>query len=93
MPQYNRAELGRMATESGFVRDTFEKVLRLSVDIDMDYTPNDTREDMLECREKITNVIKNTWSLKGICYQMHRDLAIAWMHFTTIIRTPVVIGI
>ena len=74
MPQYNRAELGRMATESGFVRDTFEKVLRLkeilkflnedkslrehlllkggtainltvfnlprlSVDIDMDYTP------------------------------------------------------
>ena len=24
MPQYNRAELGRMATESGFVRDTFE---------------------------------------------------------------------
>ena len=80
MPQYNRAELGRMATESGFVRDTFEKVLRLkeilkflnedkflrehlllkggtainltvfnlprlSVDIDMDYTPNDTRED------------------------------------------------
>ena len=83
MPQYNRAELGRMATESGFVRDTFEKVLRLkeilrfmnedeflrehlllkggtainltvfnlprlSVDIDMDYTPNDTREDMLD---------------------------------------------
>lgn len=29
MPQYNRAELGRMTTESGFVRDTFEKVLRL----------------------------------------------------------------
>ena len=29
MPQYNRAELGRMGTESGFVRDTFEKVLRL----------------------------------------------------------------
>ena len=29
MPQYNRAELGRIGTESGFVRDTFEKVLRL----------------------------------------------------------------
>lgn len=29
MPQYNRAELGRMATKSGYVRDTFEKVLRL----------------------------------------------------------------
>ena len=31
---------------------------RLSVDIDMDYTPNDTREDMLECRAKITDIIK-----------------------------------
>ena len=29
MPQYNRAELGRMGTESGFVRYTFEKVIRL----------------------------------------------------------------
>lgn len=29
MPRYNRADLGRMASESGFVRDTFEKVLRL----------------------------------------------------------------
>lgn len=29
MPQYNRAELGRMATESGFVRYTFEKVILL----------------------------------------------------------------
>jgi len=29
MPQYNRADLGRLATESGFVRDTFEKVVRL----------------------------------------------------------------
>ena len=100
MPQYNRAELGRMATESGFVRDTFEKVLRLkeilrflnedeflrehlllkggtainftvfnlprlSVDIDMDYTPNDTREDMLECREKIKNVIKEYMESEG----------------------------
>lgn len=100
MPQYNRAELGRMAIESGFVRDTFEKVLRLkeilrflnedeflrehlllkggtainltvfnlprlSVDIDMDYTPNDIREDMLECREKITNVIKEYMESEG----------------------------
>lgn len=24
MPQYNRAELGRMATESGFVRDSVQ---------------------------------------------------------------------
>lgn len=27
---------------------------RLSVDIDMDYTPNDTKEDMLEVRERIS---------------------------------------
>lgn len=31
---------------------------RLSVDIDMDYTPNDTREDMLECRAKIVKQIE-----------------------------------
>lgn len=103
MPQYNRAELGRMATESGFVRDTFEKVLRLkeilrffneddflrghlllkggtainftvfnlprlSVDIDMDYTPNDNREDMLECRAKITETIKTYMESEG--YQL-----------------------
>lgn len=81
MPIYNKVEVGRVAQEHGFVRDTFEKVLRLkevllyineheylgehlllkggtainlsvfnlprlSIDIDMDYTPNDTREDM-----------------------------------------------
>ena len=100
MPQYNKAELGRLATESGFVRDTFEKVLRLkeilrflnendflrehlllkggtainlsvfnlprlSVDIDMDYTPNDSREDMLECRAKITDLIKAYMESEG----------------------------
>lgn len=100
MLQYNRAELGRMAMESGFVRDTFEKVHRLkeilkflneddflkehlilkggtainltvfdlprlSVDIDMDYTPNDAREDMLESREKITNRIKEYMESEG----------------------------
>ena len=92
-----------MATESGFVRDTFEKVLRLkeilkflnedkflrehlllkggtainltvfnlprlSVDIDIDYTPNDTREDMLECRVKITDIIKEYMESEG--YQL-----------------------
>lgn len=82
MPIYNKAEIGRVAQQYGFVRDTFEKVLRLkeilkylnedeylrehlllkggtainltvfdlprlSVDVDMDYTPNDIKEDML----------------------------------------------
>lgn len=100
MPQYNRAELARLAAESGFVRDTFEKVLRLkevlgflnqneflrnhlilkggtsinltvfnlprlSVDIDMDYTPNDTRAHMIECRAKITNIIKEYMESEG----------------------------
>ena len=94
MPMYNKTEIGRIAQQHGFVRDTFEKVLhlkdvlnylneeeylrdhlllkggtainlavfnlpRLSVDIDMDYTPNDTKEDMLEAREKITILIKD----------------------------------
>lgn len=103
MPQYNRAELGRMATKRGFVRDTFEKVLRLkeilgflneddflrehlmlkggtainlmvfrlprlSVDIDMDYTPNDTRDDMLASRTRITDVIKAYMESEG--YQL-----------------------
>ena len=29
MPKYDKAELGKMAQEYGFVRDIFEKVLRL----------------------------------------------------------------
>ena len=74
MPQYNRAELGRMATESGFVRDTFEKVLRLKEILKFLNEDKFLREHLLS-------------------YRKHQDLAIAWMHFTTIIRTPVVIGI
>lgn len=93
MPIYNKMEIGRVAQQYGFVRDTFEKVLRLkeilkymneeeylkehlllkggtainltifnlprlSVDIDMDYTPNDIKKDMLEAREKMTKLIK-----------------------------------
>lgn len=29
MVEYNKAQVGRNATNNGFVRDTFEKVLRL----------------------------------------------------------------
>lgn len=88
MIEYNRSELGKSAREYGFVRDTFEKVLRLkeilafintddylnshlalkggtainltifnmprlSVDIDMDFTPNLPLEEMTDAREKI----------------------------------------
>lgn len=103
MPQYNRAEIGRIASDNGFVRDTFEKVLRLkeilkflneqeylrehlilkggtainlavfnllrlSVDIDMDYTPNDARDDMIISREKITSLINGYMEAEG--YQL-----------------------
>lgn len=105
MPIYNKVEIGRVAQQHGFVRDTFEKVLRLkeilrylneeeylrehlllkggtainltvfnlprlSVDIDMDYTPNDTKEDMLESREKITTLIKDYMEAEG--YQLSK---------------------
>ena len=105
MPIYNKVEIGRVAQQHGFVRDTFEKVLRLkeilrylneeeylrehlllkggtainltvfnlprlSVDIDMDYTPNDTKEDMLEARDKITTLIKDYMEAEG--YQLSK---------------------
>ena len=41
---------------------------RLSVDIDMDYTPNDTKEDMQKAREKITELIKDYMEDQG--YQL-----------------------
>lgn len=103
MPIYNKIEIGRAAQQHGFVRDTFEKVLRLreilrylneeeylrehlvlkggtainltvfnlprlSVDIDMDYTPNDTKKDMLETRNKLTTLIKEYMEAEG--YQL-----------------------
>jgi len=103
MSTYNKTEIGQVARQYGFVRDTFEKVLRLkgilkylneeeylrehlllkggtainltifelprlSVDIDMDYTPNDAKEGMLESREKITALIKTYMADEG--YQL-----------------------
>lgn len=100
MIEYNKAQLGRMAQENGFVRDTLEKVLRLteilkfidrddflkrhlalkggtainmtifdlprlSVDIDLDYIPNDTLEDMQKAREQITDALKAYMQREG----------------------------
>jgi predicted nucleotidyltransferase component of viral defense system len=100
MPIYNKAEIARISQEYGFVRDTFEKVLRLkeilrfmneeeylrehlllkggtainltifnlprlSIDIDMDYTPNDSREDMLVSRGRITKLIEDYMEMEG----------------------------
>lgn len=103
MPIYDKAEIGRIAQQHGFVRYTFEKVLRLkeilrylneeeylrehlllkggtainltifnlprlSVDIDMDYIPNDTKEDMLKSRDQIATFIKGYMESEG--YQL-----------------------
>ena len=38
---------------------------RLSVDIDMDYTPNDSRDDMLVVRKRITGLIKEYMEKEG----------------------------
>ena len=48
MMQYDRITLGRQAKELEFVRDTLEKVCRLSVDIDLDFSKEVERETMLE---------------------------------------------
>lgn len=103
MIEYNRVEIGKEAQKYGFVRDTFEKVLRLkeilksfnsqeylsehlvlkggtaintvifnlprlSVDIDMDFIPNGTRDEMAVAREHITAVIKEYMESEG--YQL-----------------------
>lgn len=100
MPQYNKADIGRAATQYGFIRDTFEKVLRLkeileyfntqeylvkhlilkggtainltifdlprlSIDIDMDYVPNDSRDDMLIARDNISGIINRYMEKEG----------------------------
>lgn len=100
MIEYNKGQLGQAAKELGFVRDTFEKVLRLkeilmfinteeylekhlvlkggtainmtifnlprlSVDIDLDFTPNLELEDMSEARENITGLLKEYMSDEG----------------------------
>lgn len=97
---YDRGQLGWAAKESGFVRDTFEKVLRLkeilvylntngylhehlalkggtainmtifdlprlSVDLDLDFTPNLSLEDMRAERERITKLLKNYMQEEG----------------------------
>ena len=103
MIEYNKIQLGRIAQQYGFVRDTFEKVLRLkeilkfmnnepylqehlvlkggtainmvifnlprlSVDIDMDYIPNVTKDEMAEDREKIAAILKEYMDMEG--YQL-----------------------
>ena len=100
MMQFDRISLGRQAKELGFVRDTFEKVCRLtdvlsfmesdallsntlalkggtainltiidlprlSVDIDMDYSKDVSRESMLQERKQITDHIRKYMTASG----------------------------
>ncbi len=100
MPQYDRRELNDKASEYGFNRDTFEKVLRLktileflntheymhdhlllkggtainltvfnlprlSVDIDLDFVPNLTREETIGERERLTDTLERYMSNQG----------------------------
>ena len=92
MAAYDKQTLSRQAQELGFVRDTFEKMLRLaeilrfisgdpllsksvalkggtainltifnlprlSVDIDLDYAYNNSKDDMIKDREAVTAII------------------------------------
>lgn len=100
MIQFDKNTIGRKAKELGFVRDTFEKVLRLadvlkffenddilssclalkggtainltifnlprlSVDIDLDFSENISRDEMLEQRPIITERISKYMSANG----------------------------
>lgn len=97
---YNKGRLGQMAKQYGFVRDTFEKVLRLkeiltymntdeylheylalkggtainmtifnlprlSVDLDLDFTPNLSLEDMEKARKKVTKMLESYMTEEG----------------------------
>lgn len=103
MIEYNRSELAKAAKKYGFVRDTYEKVLRLkevlkyineeeylgkhlilkggtainmtifnlprlSVDIDLDFIPNYSREETQISRKKIAHSIKEYMEEEG--YQL-----------------------
>lgn len=100
MSDYDKRKLGKQARELGFIRDTLEKVFRLSeilkyinidpllreslalkggtainmtifnlprlsVDIDLDYTHNDSREEMFEERQKISDSVLKYMAMSG----------------------------
>jgi len=100
MPELNRLLLGKQARELGFVRDTYEKVCRLteilkyfetddllgkslalkggtainltifdlprlSVDIDLDFSENVTRDQMIASRSKINDRLEKYMRASG----------------------------
>lgn len=100
MPEWNKLLLGKQAKELGFVRDTYEKVCRLtdilkffendallgnslalkggtainltifnlprlSVDIDLDFSKNVTRDEMMAIRSIINDRIEKFMKANG----------------------------
>lgn len=100
MPRYDKRLLSQQAKELDFIRDTYEKVFRLtkvldhfnndptlskclalkggtainltifsmprlSVDIDLDYTRNNSRDEMLIEREEINRIINAYMAMEG----------------------------
>ena len=100
MPQYDKRLLSQQAKELDFIRDTYEKVFRLtkvleyfnndptlseclalkggtainltifsmprlSVDIDLDYTKNNSRDEMMQEREEINRIINAYMAMEG----------------------------
>lgn len=100
MTAYNKQILSKQAQELGFIRDTFEKMLRLaeilrfisgdpflsnavalkggtainltifnlprlSIDIDLDYACNNSKDDMMKDRETITAVLERYMTAEG----------------------------
>lgn len=100
MFDYDKRKLGKQAQELGFIRDTLEKVFRLSkilqylnndsllreclalkggtainmtifnlprlsVDIDLDYTHNNSREEMFRERQRISDSINKYMAMSG----------------------------
>lgn len=120
MIEYNKVELGKVAKEYGFIRDTYEKVLRLtevlkfinsdtllskhlilkggtainltifdlprlSVDIDLDFIPNISLEDMEILRKDITDrlteyMIDNGYQLSASSRYSHSLDSLLFMY-------------
>lgn len=58
---YNKGQLGQMAKQylkgGTAINMTIFNLPRLSVDLDLDFTPNLSLEDMEKAREKITKML------------------------------------
>ena len=63
MFNYTKAELSEIANKQNFIRDTLEKVVRLSEVLD--YCSEENREEMLVHRQQITEDLKKYMQTQG----------------------------